>query len=230
MAPRLDAAQAEEALRAAALHLVQNEHGARVEDYLATLAAATGEAAIVAAGLFDIEDNEMTPGSGVFGDEINQRLTGDGLNVGTVPAATVVGVLRDRLVPVVAPLVAFGTLEGRYRFVADHVGHSEWGRVALSIDPDHAPWVLPIRAAFEMRRAIVAVESALADGRGGAPWARRDLLCAGALAAAIDETASVLHPAVGVPLALDVVFGMAKMVPMSQAAFARIAEEELAGE
>jgi hypothetical protein len=224
MAPRLDAAQAEEALRAAALHLVQDEHGTRVEDYLATLAAATGEAAVVAAGLFDIENNEMTPGSGVFGEQINQRLTGDGLNVATVPSGTVVGVLRDRLVPAVAPLAAFGTIEGRYRFVAEQAGHSEWGRVALTVDGDHAPWVLPIRMAFELRRTVVAVESALADGRGGAPWARRDLLCAGALAAAIEETAGVLHPAIGVPLALDVVFGMAKLVPMSQAAFARLAD------
>ena len=70
----------------------------------------------MASGVFDIEDNEMTPGSGVVGEAINHRLTGDGLNVATVPAATVVGVLRERLVPLVAPLTAFGTLEGRYRF------------------------------------------------------------------------------------------------------------------
>jgi hypothetical protein len=94
----------------------------------------------------------------------------------------------------------------------------------VSVDAEHAPWVWPIRAAFELRRAVVAIESALADGRGGAPWARRDLLCAGALAGGIEETAVVLDPAIGVPLALDVVFGMAKMVPMSQAAFARIGD------
>jgi hypothetical protein len=225
MAPRPDAAQAEQVLRDAALDLVENEHGIRVEDYVCALAAATGEAAVVASGAFDIEANEMTPGSGVFGEAINQRLTGDGLNVATVPAATVVGVLRDRLVPRIAPLPAFGTLEGRYRFVAQQAGHSEWGWVAVSVDPDHTPWLMPIRAAFELRRTVVAVEQAVADARGGAPWARRDLLCAGALAAAIEETADVLAPSISVPLALDVVFGMAKLVPMSQAAYARLAEE-----
>jgi hypothetical protein len=125
MAPRPDAVQAEQVLRDAALDLVENEHGVRVEDYVCALAAATGEAAIVASGAFDIEADEMTPGSGVFGEAINQRLTGDGLNVATVPAATVVGVLRDRLVPGIAPLPAFGTLEGSYRFVAQQAGHSE---------------------------------------------------------------------------------------------------------
>jgi hypothetical protein len=224
MAPRLDFAQAEQALRAAALDVVQDDHGARVEDYLCTLAAATGEAAVVASGVFDIEDNEMAPGSGVIGEAINHRLTGDGLNVATVPAATVVGVLREWLVPSVAPLTAFGTLEGRYRFVAQSLGHSEWGWVAVTVAAAHAPWVMPIRAAFEMRPAVVAVESALADGGGGVPWARRDLLCATALAAGIEETAGVLDPSVGLPLALDVVFGMAKMVPMSQAAYAQMGD------
>jgi hypothetical protein len=84
---------------------------------------------------------------------------------------------------------------------------------------------MPIRAAFELRRTVVAVEQAVADARGGAPWARRDLLCAGALSAAIEETADVLAPSISVPLALDVVFGMAKLVPISQAAYARLAEE-----
>jgi hypothetical protein len=83
---------------------------------------------------------------------------------------------------------------------------------------------MPIRVAFEMRRAVVAVESALADGHGGVPWARRDLLCATALAAGIAETADALPPFVAVPLALDVVFGMAKMVPMSQAAYAQMGD------
>ena len=56
------------------------------------------------------------------------------------------------------------------------------------------------------------------------PWARRDLLCATALAVGIEETAGVLDPSVGLPLALDVVFGMAKMVPMSQAAYAQMGD------
>jgi len=57
-----------EAIAAAAMAGVQNERGVRVEEYLSALAAATGEAAVVAAGIFDIEDNAMTPGTAVFGD------------------------------------------------------------------------------------------------------------------------------------------------------------------
>ncbi|HET6950075.1 MAG TPA: hypothetical protein VFI47_06860 [Acidimicrobiales bacterium] len=67
-------------------------------------------------------------------------------------------------------------------------------------------------------------EGALIDGPTGGPPGGRDLLCAGALAAAIGETADVLDPRVSVPLVLDVVFGMAKMVPMSQAALADVAD------
>ena len=56
------------ALRDVALAYVQDERGVRVEDYVTVLAAATGEAAIVASGVIDIEHNELTPGAAVFGD------------------------------------------------------------------------------------------------------------------------------------------------------------------
>jgi hypothetical protein len=224
MSPRFKASRAELVLHDAARKLVQNDHGVRVEDYLCVLAAATGEAAIVTSGTLDIEDSKLTPGAAVFGDAINQRLTGDEVDLGTVPAATIVGVLRDRLVPAVAPAEAFGDLESRYDFVAAHVGQSKWGWVAVSVEAGHTPWMMPIRAAFEVRPAVAAVESLL-TGPGGTPAIPRDLVCAGALAAAIEETAGVLDPAVGVPLSLDIVFGMAKMAPMSRTELADAAGE-----
>ena len=86
------------AVRDAALQLVQDERGVRVEDYVTVLAAAAGEATLVDADLFDIEANDLTPGAGVFGDAINVVLTGDGSEAGGIPTTSTVGVLVDQLV------------------------------------------------------------------------------------------------------------------------------------
>jgi len=204
MSPRSNASRVELVLHDAARKLVQNEDEVRIEDYLCVLAAATGEAAIVTSGAHDID----------------HRLTGNEVDLSAVPAATIVGVLRDRLVPSVAPVEAFGDLERRYDFVAAHVGQSKWGWVAVSVEAGHTPWMMPIRAAAELRPAVAAIESLLTVGPGGAPAIPRDLVCAGALAAAIEDSAGDLDPSVSVPLALDIVFGMAKMAPLSRAELA----------
>src|SRR5262245_37055738 len=119
------------AIDAAAIAMLRDEHGVRVEDYLSTLAAATGEAALGDAGVFDIETTELTPGAAVFGDEINRVLTGDSTDLSDAPATSVVGVLRDRLTPSTVPAEALEPLERWYRLVASEVGNTAWGEVAL---------------------------------------------------------------------------------------------------
>ncbi len=215
------------AVRDAALARVEDQRGVRVEDYLAVLAAVTGEAAIVASGVVDIEDNELVPGSAVFGDAINEILTGDATELADVPASTVVGVLRDLLVPGVVAAGAFGSLEDRYRHVAATVGEARWGDVTLTVPEDHRPTVLPLQVAFELRPIVIAVEerigAAMEAGLVTRPegWARHQL-CALALASAVEQTAGALDPRLSLHLALEVVFGMAKVVPMSAAAFDQV--------
>lgn len=212
------------ALRDVALSRVQDERGVRVEDYLTVLAAATGEAAVVASGLFDIEDNDMAPGSGVFGDAINEVLTGDATELGQVPASSVVGVLRDHLVPGVVGADGFPPIVDLYRHVAETVGSARWGDVELTVPEDHRPTVLPLQVALELRPAVVEIEAAaeraFVDGEVARPdgWGRHGL-CALALASAIEQTAAAIDAPLAVRLSLEVAFGMAKVVPMSAAAF-----------
>jgi len=209
--------EASQQIAAAALARVEDPPGSgrvRVEDYLAALGAVTGEAAIVAAGL-DIEALDMPPGSALFGDQINQVLTGDTADLASVPADTIVGILVAELVPKTYQLVDFGSLEDLYRSVAASVGQTEWGTVHLSVGADHAPSIPPIRLAFELRPAV---ESACSSN--GVTAAQRHQPCALALASGLAQVGEAIDPKVALKLALEVVFGMAKMAPMSRRAFA----------
>jgi hypothetical protein len=202
----------------AAIALVRDDRGVRVEDYLTALAAATGEAALVDSGLFDIETTDLTPGTAVFGDEINRVLTGDGTALDEVPASSAVGLLRDRLVPGVVAGEAFGSLDRLYRLVASEVGTTAWGDVALTVPDGHRPSVQPLRLAFGLRPAVEAAAADMDPGIGG-----RHVPCALALAFAIERTREAIDVAIGLTLSLEVVFGMAKTVPMSRRTFAEAA-------
>lgn len=76
------------------------------------------------------------------------------------------------------------------------------------------PSVLPIRVAFELRPAVDAAVATL-----NLEPSRRHVPCTYALAEALTQVQAAIDPAVAIRLALEVVFGMAKMVPMSQRAF-----------
>jgi hypothetical protein len=214
------------AIDAAAIARLRDDRGVRVEDYLTALAAVTGEAALVDAALFDIESTELTPGSAVFGDEINRMLTGDETDLHALPATSVVGVLRDRLVPNgTVAAEAFGPLERLYAQAAAGVGSTAWGEVPLSVADEHRPGIPPLRLAFELRPAVESAVAEVQEGNGSAPVAGRRVPCALALASAIERTAQAIDVAVGLTLSLEVVFGIAKTVPMSRRAF-----EEQAGD
>jgi hypothetical protein len=204
-------AEAEAAVRDAAIAMVQNDKGVRVEDYLATLAAVTGEGALAAAG-FDVAGHGLTPGSGLFFEPVNARLTGDPL-VDPVPATSVYGIVAAGATDPPAPTEL-------YEHVARSVGAAEWGQVSLTVTEDNRPWILPIRAAYDLRATVIGIEVAhdLAVGQ-------RHVLTATALRAALDQVAGAIDPVIGVRIALEVTFGMAKMAPMSDAAFASAAAD-----
>lgn len=187
----------------------------RVEDYVTALAAVTGEAALVASGVIDIEATDIAPGAAVFGDTINEVLSGDSTDLAQVPADTVVGILVAELVPDTVSLDAFGSLERLYRHVAQNVGGStEWGNVATSVPQENRPTVLPIRMAFELRAAVDA-----AVVQSGLPSGQRHVPCALALALGLTQVKGAIDMQIGLTLALEVVFGMAKVAPMSRRGF-----------
>jgi hypothetical protein len=193
---------ADEALRNAAIAMVQNDHGVRVEDYLATLAAATGEAALATAG-FDVAGHDLTPGSALFWEPVNRVLTGDVLD--DVPPGSVFGIVQGAVGSTPLP-----TPRELFEHIAGTVLSGEWGTVAVTVGDDNKPWVLPIRQAYELRATVAELAPAVAD---------RASLAATALGAALVQTAGAIEPAVGARLALEVTFGMAKMAPMTTAAF-----------
>jgi hypothetical protein len=201
---------AEAALRDAAIALVQDEHGVRVEDYLTTLAAATGEGALAAAG-FDVAGHDLTPGSGLFFEPVNMLLTGD--TVDDVPPASVYGILQDLVATPPTPTEL-------YELVARSVGSAEWGKVTVTVPEGNQPWVLPIRSAYELRAIIVRLE---ADH--GLVVAERHTLAATALREAIVQVREAIDRSVAVRLALEVTFGMAKMAPMTDGAFEAAASD-----
>ena len=201
---------------ASAMSRVQdpNTRGVRVEDYLTVLAAVTGEAALVAAGVLDIETTDIPAGSPVFGDQINAVLTGDTTDLGRIPVDSVVGVLIAELVPATAALDRFLSLEAVYRGVAASVGSVAWGSVQTTVPAANQPTVLPIQVAFELRPTV---ETAVTDA--GLPRRLRHVLCASALAVGVKQVRRAIDIDIAVALALEVVFGMAKMAPMSRRAF-----------
>jgi len=204
---------------------VRDDRGVRVEDYLTVLAALTGEAVVVDAGLFDIEHNDMTPGAPVFGDELNVLLSDDSTDIAGAGPNSVVGVVRDQLVPAVLGPEGFPSPQDLYRLVAGSAGQQPWGTVATSVPADHRPVVLPIQVAFELRPAVSTGMETLV-GELGAACPSRHVLCALTLASAIAQTVDALDPIIGLRLALEVVFGMAKMVPISSAAMSRLRSDD----
>ena len=213
------------ALTEAALARVGDPQGrVRVEDYLATLAAATGEAALLASGVIDIETTTLVPGAPLFGDPINAVLSGDSLLLDALPPRSVAGLLVAELVPAVVSLDDFGSLERVYQHVAASVGNANWGDVATTVPEADRPRILPIREAFEMRDAVDAAQ------RGaGLATAQRHVPCTLALAAALGQVRGAIDLRVALTLSLEVTFGMAKMVPMSKAAFAAGSEMSIRG-
>lgn len=188
----------------------------RVEDYLTMLAAATGEAILVDSGVVDIEANTMGPGGVVLGAPINVILSGDMGSFADVPPDSAAGILVARLVPGFVTLEAFGSMETLIKGTLDRIGDAPWGFVATTVPEPNRPTVMPLREAFELRGLAAAAQEML-----GLPSGQRHRVCAHALASALEETGSAIDPAVAVTLSLEVMFAMAKRVPVPKSAFSQ---------
>jgi hypothetical protein len=207
------------ALTAAAAHIatvalgsVQTaDRGVRVEDYLTVLAAAAGEAVLVSAGLFDIEHNELNPGAAVFGDRINEILTGDSIVLAAMGTDTVLGLFQSELVPMTLPGEAMPDPRALYEHVAASVNSAPWGYVTTTVAADNQPRVMPLRVAFEMRDTVDAAVAA-----AGMDTVHRWVPCVLALCVAMGEVQAAIDLRVAATLVMEVLFALAKMVPMSR--------------
>jgi hypothetical protein len=196
----------------------QNRGGRiRVEDALSAGAAVTGEACIRALGEFDPEDHTFAPGSAVLSDRMNGLLCGEQLNWEACPDTSVFGALyRGALAsgyestdfPVDAKAVFTVYVDGIGRGDAQ----AEWGRPALSVGPEHRPFLPPIRTAYELR----AQASATFDQRGIAIDAR-PTICAIAVALVLGDVKSAIEHRAAISLSLETINGMSKMAPMTLA-------------
>jgi hypothetical protein len=193
----------------------------RVEDYLTVLAAASGEAVLAASGIIDIESNTMNPGSVILGAPINMLLSGDVGSYAAVPADSVLGVLLVRLVPEFVPLEAFGSLETLFKGTMDRIEKAPWGFIATSLPEEHQSTIMPLKAAFDLRDVVSAAQDMV-----DLPIERRYLLCVYSLAFALEQTRSAIEPDIAVTLSLEVLFAMAKRVPVPKSAFSKDAGTE----
>ena len=207
---RFSAPLAAVALAEKALRYAQTDGGVRVEDYLAVLASMVGEAALAASGVIDINAHEFPPGAGLYADPINVVLSGDATELDDVPADSVLGIFAEELLPNLVDPEAIGTIASLYEHVAAHQGSVPWGHAAIRVTEEHAPFVMPIQAAFEMREAVDEV-----CRTHGVPLAKRHVPCTLALCMGIHQVGASFDLDVAAVLSLDIVFTMAKMAPMT---------------
>jgi hypothetical protein len=219
--PRTRAAS--ERLADRAIEWLQDEAGrVRVEDYLTVLGALAGEAVLVASGVLTSvpSDHPLPPGSAVFGDPINEILTGDVADLARVPPGSVVGILEREIVPRLVPAGEFPRLDDLYRNVAANVGTTPWGHVAVTLPEANRPVIPPLFAAYSLRGAVD-----VAQAEAALPDTLRHVAPALALAHGLRQVDGAIDMAIGVRLALEVVFGMAKQVPLSRADVAAVMKE-----
>lgn len=197
----------------------------RVEDLLSAAAAVSGEACIAAAGDFDLEHHDFTPGSPVLSDRVNGILCADAANWGSA-ASSVFGLVRAGALaqgyeagdfpPIDEPIRLFVTAiaGGPGANGADGAAPPGWGFVPLSVPEDNRPFVQPLRQAYDLRgpaRAIFAEHQMPAQ-----EWPSA---CAFALVIELARVRQAIDRPIAVRIVLETVNGMAKTAPMTDRHF-----------
>jgi hypothetical protein len=191
----------------------------RVEELISAAAAIVGEAAIAKAGDYDPRGHDYPPGARVFSTKINQLICDD-KSFQDAPTDSIVGDLRERLVTCGFSESDFPRLEDVFKHFAANIGKKEdWGKVPLSIPPDHHPFVQPLRMTYETRPMVDGALSPLGDDVG-----IRLRATTAVLARALCETRDALTRIVSTTLAIETVNGMAKTAPMTAAAMTKMLE------
>ncbi|MDQ2757919.1 MAG: hypothetical protein M3Y71_15430, partial [Actinomycetota bacterium] len=141
-------------------------------------------------------------------DAVRARLTGDPVT-SPAPAGTVWSLLEP-LAGRVLPASAFPAAQELYDQTERHLGQAGPGSVVTTVGDDHAPARSPLRQALELRPAVLETERLF-----GASVSDRHIVTASALTSAIDQTKGAIDPAVSLRLALEVLFGVVRLAPMT---------------
>jgi len=192
----------------------------RVEDVLSAASAVCGEACIAAAGEFDPEQHEFTPGSAVLSDHINVLLAGDSSDW-TGVGESVFGLIRTGALASGYSEAEFPAPAEVFRAFAAGIAGTEgagWGFVPLTVPADNQPRVQPIRAAYELRGPVrVALAK---DGLTTRDW---PAITALAVVSELGRVRDAIDHRVALTLVLETVNGMAKTAPMTDEAFRKAA-------
>jgi hypothetical protein len=199
-------------------HAAGTDGRIRVEDLLSGAAAACGEACIAAAGEFDPEHHDFTPGAVVMSDRINAILAGDS-SEWSGAGGSVFGLIRAGALARGYADTDFPPLADVFREFAAGIagGDAGWGFVPLSVPADHRPRVQPLRSAYELRGTVRAL---LADR--GVPVEDWPGVFALALIGELEHVRDAIDHGIAVRLVLETVNGMAKTAPMTDRALHQV--------
>jgi hypothetical protein len=189
--------------------------GIRVEDLLSAASAVCGEACIAAAGEFDPEAHEFTPGAVVMSDRINGILAGDSTDWDQA-GGSVFGLIRARALANGYQAADFPALDDVFRGFASGIagGDTAWGFVPLSVPNDNRPRIQPVRSAYELRPHVHRI---LADQH--VPKQDAPAMIALAIGGELARVREAIDHRIALTLVLETINGMAKTAPMTDMAF-----------
>jgi hypothetical protein len=189
------------------------DRGIRVEDLITAAASIVGELCIEVAGDFNPRKHEFVPGSRVFSEKVNGLFSGNSADLDAIPADSVVGVLRDRLLVAGYSKADFPSVKAVLEYFAANIGKpSDWGKVPWSVPAGNFPGIVPLRIAYETRSVVDLAFKPLADSS--------QRLHAGVLtlAGVLIAVKNAIDKKIALLLALETVNGMAKTAPMTDEA------------
>ncbi|MEI6082899.1 MAG: hypothetical protein WCS70_01210 [Verrucomicrobiota bacterium] len=196
------------------LGILRDQNGRiRVEDAISAAATIVAERCIDAAGDFPLRDHELAPGSRVFSTKVNELICGDvsDVSVEQVPTNSIVGVLRGRLDARVYTDEDFPVLSQVFKQYAARVGNpADWGKVPLSVDKDHFPFIPPLRVGYETRVRVDEILSPIREDK-----TRCLRVATESLAEILKMVASAIDHKLALVLAIETLNGMSKTAPMT---------------
>jgi hypothetical protein len=190
----------------------------RAEDAICAAATIVGERCIDVAGDYPLREHDLTPGSRIFSDRVNELLCGDQADtaIANLPPQSVYGVIRASLSNDSYPDDKYPTLTSVFGGYAAGVGKAEdWGKVPVTVLPHNHPSIVPLQFGFETRDKVDAILHSIASDKP-----RCLVIASNALAALLNRMIGTIAPDVALRLAFEITNGMAKTAPMTKKAFA----------
>ena len=133
--------------------------------------------------------------------------------IATVPAESIVGLLRDSLLPAGYNESDFPSLKTIFEYFAANIGNkADWGKVPSSVPEESKPFVLPLRLAYETRSTVDQAFHGLDNSQ---QKLRAAVLTLGKVLIAVQKA---INRKIALLLALEILNGMAKTAPMTDEA------------